>query len=102
MPFRRGRFADLIDRQLALFEREWAGLVADAEAALAAYDGAPRDEAEERYGDYLDLVETGQDELEEIRDAYASTLDDDTAEEYRDAFNAAVRKRLPRFGLELD
>jgi len=102
MPFRRGRFADLIERQLDLFERERAGLIADAEAALRAYDRAERDEAEARYGDYLDLVETGQDELEEIRDAYAATLDDDTADEYRAVFNAAVRKRLPRFGLELD
>jgi hypothetical protein len=102
MPFRRGRFADLITRQLDLFERERAGLIADTEAALAAYNRAERDEAEERYGDYLDLVATGQEELEEIRDAYAATLEDDTAEEYRALFNAAVRKRLPRFGLGLD
>ncbi len=102
MPFRRGRFAELIARQLDLFERERAGLIADAEAALAAYNRAERDEAEERYGDYLDLVETGQDELEEIREAYAATLEADAAEEYRTLFNAAVRKRLPRFGLELE
>jgi hypothetical protein len=102
MPFRRGRFADLIARQLDLFERERAGLIADAEAALAAYNRAERDEAEERYGDYLDLVETGQEELEEIRDAYAATLEEDTADDYRAVFNAAVRKRLPRFGLELE
>jgi hypothetical protein len=102
MPFRRERFADLIGRQLDLFERERAGLIADADAALRAYDRAEREEAEERYGDYLDLVETGQEELEEIREAYAATLDEDTAEEYRAHFNAAVRKRLPRFGLELD
>jgi hypothetical protein len=102
MPFRRGRFADLIVRQLDLFERERAGLIGDAEAALAAYNRAERGEAEERYGDYLDLVETGREELEEIRDAYAGTLEEDTAEEYRALFNAAVRKRLPRFGLELE
>ncbi len=100
--FRRGRFVDVIERQLDLFARERAGLISDAEAALRAYDSAERDEAEERYGDYLDLVETGQDELVEMRDAYAQTLDEDAAEEYREVFNALVRKRLPRFGLELD
>ena len=102
MPFRRGRFVDLVERQLDLFERDHAGLIGDAEAALRAYDGAPRDEAEERYGDFLDLVETGQDELVEIRETYARTLDDDAAEEYRAVFNRLARKRLPRFGLELD
>jgi len=102
MPFRRERFADLITRQLDLFESERAGLIADADAALRAYDRAERDEAEARYGDYLDLVETGQEELEEIRDTYAATLDEEAADEYRAYFNAAVRKRLPRFGLELE
>ncbi len=102
MRFQRRRFLDLVERQLALFEQERAGLMRDAETALRAYDVAERDEAEQRYGDYLDLVETGQGELVEIREAYAATLDDDAAEEYRDRFNRAVRKRLPRFGLELD
>ena len=102
MPFRRGRFVDVVERQLVLFEGEHAGLIGDVEVALRAYEGAERDEAEERYGDFLDLVETGQDDLVEIRETYASTLDEDTAEEYRAVFNRAVRKRLPRFGLELD
>jgi hypothetical protein len=102
VPFRRGRFVDLVERQLDLFVSERAGLIRDTEAALRAYDSAERDEAEERYGDYVDLVDTGQEELVEIRDAYARTLDEDTAEEYRDAFNRLARKRLPRFGLELD
>lgn len=102
MPFARGRFADLVERQLDLFQREHAGLLRDVEASLGAYNAAPRDEAEERYGDYLDLVDTGQDALEELRDAYSETLDDETAEDYRAAFNERVRRRLPRFALELD
>lgn len=101
MLFRRERFTDLVERQLELFERENAGLLGDCEAALRAYDRAPGDEAEERYGDYLDLVETGQDELVELRETYARTLADEVADEYRGAFNRLVRKRLPRFGLEL-
>jgi hypothetical protein len=95
-------FADLVSRQLDLFTAENAGLVNDVEAALAAYNRAPRDEAEERYGDFLDLVETGTDELIELRENYASSLDVDAAEDYRAAFNDAVRRRLPRFGLEVD
>ena len=74
----------------------------DVEAALAAYNRAPRDEAEERYGDFLDLVETGTDELIELRENYAGSLDEDAAENYRAVFNDVVRDRLPRFGLEVD
>jgi hypothetical protein len=96
------QFADLVSRQLDLFAAENAGLVGDVEAALAAYNRAPRDEAEERYGDFLDLVETGTDELIELRENYASSLEVDAAENYRAAFNDAVRRRLPRFGLEVD
>ena len=97
-----GRFVDLVERQIALFTAENDGLIRDTEAALAAYDRAPRDEAEERYGDYLDLVETGTDELVELRDNFAATLDEDSYEEYHEVFNRTARKRLPRFGLELD
>jgi hypothetical protein len=95
-------FVDLVERQLGLFTAEHAGLIADVEAALAAYNRAPRDEAEERYGDFLDLVETGTDELIELRENYASSLDPDAAEAYRSVFNDAVRRSLPRFGLEVD
>jgi len=98
----RGRFVDLVERQIALFTAENAGLIRDTEAALDTYNRAPRDEAEERYGDYLDLVETGTDELVELRDNFAATLDEDSYEEYHDVFNRVVRKRLPRFGLQLD
>lgn len=98
----RGRFVDLVERQIALFTAENAGLIRDTEAALDTYNRAPCDEAEERYGDYLDLVETGTDELVELRDNFAATLDEDSYEEYHDVFNRVVRKRLPRFGLQLD
>ena len=93
---------DLVERQLDLFEEDHAGLIADVEAALTAYDRASRDEAEERYGDYLDLVETGTDELIELRENYAATLDPDAALGYEAVFNDLARRRLPRFGLELD
>jgi hypothetical protein len=96
------RFADLVERQLDLFAAEHGGVVEDAEAALRAYDAAPKEEAEERYGDFVDLADTGRDLLVELRDTYAETLDDETADEYREAFDRRARKRFPRFGLELD
>ena len=100
--FRRGRFADVISRQLDLFEREHRGLIDDCTAAERAYDRADRDEAEERYGDYMDLVETGTEVLADLRDHFGATLDEDAADDYEAAFNRAVAKRLPRFALEIE
>ena len=101
MIFRR-RFADVVKTQLDLFEGEHASLVRAAADAERAYDGADREQAEERYADYLDLVETGVELLAGLRDNYASTLDDDAGEVYERAFNRAAARRLPRFRLELD
>ena len=102
MRLRRARFADLIERQLDLFEREHRGLIDDCIAAERSYNRADRDEAEERYGDYVDLVETGTEVLANLRDNFAATLDDDASEEYVDAFNRAVLKRFRRFALEIE
>jgi hypothetical protein len=102
MRLRRARFADLIERQLDLFEREHRGLIEDCVAAERSYTRADRDEAEERYGDYVDLVETGTEVLADLRDNFAATLDDDAAEEYEAAFNRAVLKRFRRFALEIE
>ena len=96
----RRRFADLIGRQLDLFEADNAGLIADCAAAERAYDAAPRDEAEERYGDYLDLVETGTEILAAMRDHYSREAAE--ADDYERAFNRAAAKRFPRFALELE
>src|SRR3954463_8294144 len=102
MRLRRARFLDLIDRQLGLFEREQRGLIADCIAAEQSYNRAERDEAEERYGDYVDLVETGTELLADLRDNFASTLDEETADEYTAAFNQTVLKRFRRFALEIE
>jgi hypothetical protein len=102
MRFRRARFAELIDRQLDLFEREHRGLIDDCIAAERSYTRAERGEAEERYGDYVDLVETGTEALADLRDNFATTLEDDAAEEYVAAFNQAVLKRFRRFALEIE
>jgi hypothetical protein len=99
---RRARFSELIDRQLDLFERDNRGLIDDCLAAERSYTNAEREEAEERYGDYVDLVETGTEVLADLRDNFASTLDDDTADDYVAAFNRAVLKRFRRFALEIE
>jgi hypothetical protein len=99
--FRR-RFGDVISRQLDLFVRDNLALLEECDDAELAYDRAGREEAEERFGDYQELVETGTEILADLRDNFASTLDEAAAEEYEDAFNQAVVKRLPRFGLEIE
>lgn len=100
--WRRSRFAEVVSRQLDLFVRDNLDLLEACDTAERAYDVAERDEAEERFGDYQELVEDGTEILAGLRDNYASTLDEDSAEEYAAAFNRAVEKRLPRFGLEIE
>lgn len=108
---RRGaRFADLIDRQLDLFLADSRDLLARIDAAERAYDAAGRDaadpnEATQLWGDVVDLVEEGTETLADTRDHYAWNqlgAGSDEAEEYIAAFNRAVAKRLPRFGLEIE
>ena len=98
--FRRSRFAAVIDAQLDLFEREHGDVIDEANARLDAYNRAGRDEAEELYGDYVDAVETGTEILADMRDHYARTVD--APDEYVQAFNKAVARRLPEYGLEIE
>jgi nitrate reductase assembly molybdenum cofactor insertion protein NarJ len=92
--FRRRRFAEAIERQLDMFERDNAQLLERIEDSRSAYATAG-DDPEERYSEFLDLVELATEELAEMRDAFAATLDEDAAEEYEDAFDRAFRKRFP-------
>jgi hypothetical protein len=98
---RRGRFDDVIQRQLDLFLEDHGDLVRECEEALAQYDAARAEGAEELYGDYVDLVEEGTEILADMRDVFAATLEERDAEAYEEAFNRAVAKRLPRFALEI-
>jgi hypothetical protein len=93
--FRRRRFAEAIERQLDLFERDNADLLRRCEEAQREYDAADREDAQERWSEYLDLVEIATDELEEMRDAFAATLEVDVGEEYESTFDRAVRRRFP-------
>jgi hypothetical protein len=96
------RFSDVIKRQLELFEDDQRAVIEDAETALQKYNAAGADEAEARYEEYLDLVETGTEELAALRDNFARAMDDEAAEQYEAEFNRAVARRLPRFALQIE
>jgi hypothetical protein len=100
MRLRRSRFAQLIDSQLDLFEREHRDAIDEVAARLEAYNRADRTEAEELYGDYVDAVETGTEILADMRDHYAATVDD--PDDYIRTFNRAVARRLPEYALEIE
>ncbi len=96
MSFRRDRFGDLVRRQLDLFAEGQQELLAEADEAERTYDAADRDEAEELYGDYQLVLEAIVDALEELRDTYAASLDDDARDGYERSFDRAAAKRYPR------
>ena len=101
MTARRRRFHDLVERQLDLFETETKLLEEPAEAD-AAWTNAGADESEELYGDYQLVVDAIGERLHDIRETYATTLDESTATSYRSAFDRAARKRFGRAASFLD
>ena len=94
---RRGRFADLVDRQLDLFEADEAVLLGEARSAEDVWKGAGRDETEEAFGDWQLIVDDVGERLLDLREAYAATLDDDAGAGYRQAFNRAAGSRFRGF-----
>ena len=94
---RRGRFHELVERQLDLFEEDEAELLEEADEADAAWTNADADETEELYGDYQLVVDAIGERLYDIRESYARSLDEPTAREYRVAFDRAVEKRFGRY-----
>ena len=95
--FRRDRFDDLVRRQLDLFATDKSALIAEAEDADAAWTKASRDDSEDLFGDYQLIVESVGERLYEVRETYASSLDERTAEEYRRTFNRAASRRFRRY-----
>jgi hypothetical protein len=98
---RRDPFRDVIARQLDLFVEDEADLLEECREKARLYEQAVREDAEEAYGDFVDVVETATDALADMRDRFARTLGEDAAEVYEDSFNRAVRKRWPELGLEI-
>jgi len=99
--FRRRRFEDLVRRQLDTFAEDEADLLEELRDAERAYDGAEREDAEEAYSDYQLVLEAGAERLAAIRDTYAATLDEETEDEYAQAYYRAARKRFPKLIGEL-
>ena len=102
MMFRRGRFHDLVTRQLDVFESDESALLREAGEADAAWSNADADETEELYGDYQLVVDAIGERLHDVREAYASSLGDETADVYRTAFDKAARKRFGRYAAFLE
>ena len=101
--FRRGRFEDVVQRQLDLFDEDEAALLEEADEAEDIWTHAPREESEERYGEYQLVVDELASRLLDLRESYASTLDEETAETYRRVFNRiAVKRFRPYSGLLFD
>lgn len=98
----RGRFHVLVQRQLDLFAADEAELLTEGEEADAAWTKAGREETEELYGDFQLVVDAIGERLYDVREAYASTLDERAADEYRTAFTAAALKRFRRFASFLE
>jgi hypothetical protein len=100
--FRRGRFRDLVSRQLELFATDEAGLLEEARTAEEAWNSAGREDAEELYGDWQLVVDAVAERLVEVRETYAATLDEDSADEYRAAFTRAAADRYREYAELLD
>jgi hypothetical protein len=99
---RRDPFRDVIARQLDLFVEDEADLLEECRDKFRVYERAPREDTEEAYGNFVDVVETATEALADMRDRFGRTLDEDAAEAYEDSFNRAVRKRWPELGLEIE
>jgi hypothetical protein len=100
--FRRGRFEELVERQLALFATDEAELISEAEEADDAWTKAGADETEELYGDYQLVVDAIGERLYEMRETYAASLDEQAAGEYRATFDRAAVKRFRRLAAFLE
>jgi nitrate reductase assembly molybdenum cofactor insertion protein NarJ len=100
--FRRGRFHDLVQRQLDILAADESALLDEAQAAEDTWNRAGRDEAEEAYGDWQVVADAIAERLLDLRETYAATLDGAAAAEYRTTFDRAAASRFRRFTGLLD
>ncbi len=100
--FGESRFREVVQRQLDIFAEDEAALLEEGNTADAAWTAAAREESEELFGDYQLVVDAIGERLYDIRESYAGTLDETTADDYRDAFNRAALKRFRRFASFLE
>jgi hypothetical protein len=91
----RARFGDVISRQLAMFMADQHDLLLAVEQARVSYTHARAGDAEELYGDYMDLVEQAEEELLALRDRYAETMAARDRARYEREFSKAAERQLP-------
>ena len=94
---RPDRFHDLVERQLNLFAVDDADLLDEAVEAEAAWNSARTEDAEEAYGDYQLVVDAIADRLLDIRETYASSLDDEASSGYTAEFTRQATRRFRRY-----
>lgn len=94
MRLGRSRFREVVDRQLEVFSTDESELLTVARTADAAVTNASADESEERYGDFQLVADAIGERLYDMREAFAGTLGDGDADEYRSTFDKAARKRF--------
>ena len=94
---RRGRFHDLVERQLDLFATDEAELLVEAVEAESTWNAAPAEESEEAYGDYQLVVDAIADRLLDIRESYSQSLDDAAATDYAAEFTKQATRRFRRY-----
>ena len=95
--FRRSRFRDLVSRQLELFAADEGGVLEEARAAEEAWNRAGPEDAEELYGDWQLMVDGIAERLLDLRETYAATLADDSADAYRAPFSLAAAARYREY-----
>ena len=100
--FRGKRFGELIKMQLDVFAIDHADRLRSLHDTLEQYRASDRFDAEERYGDYADEIDWAAEELAEMRDAYAVTLDPELVEQYEREFSRMVHKVYPPIAVILD
>jgi len=100
--FGRGRFHELVQRQLDLFEEDQASVLAEAHELEARWTNATAEESEALYGEFQLVVDAFGELLYDARETYAATLDERTASDYRAAFDRAAVKRFRRYATFLE
>lgn len=106
-PFRRRRFRDLVNRQLAIFAHDHERLVMEARSALVGYGTEPdASQALQRYGEHDELAEQVEDHLDAMYRNFSHTLEPKAAKEYRREFarraKAVYGDLLPRLTFDSD
>lgn len=91
---RNRRFDELVDRQLDLFSVDEAPLLEELPEAEENWIRAPREGAEEAYGDLQLVLDALGERLLDLRETYAATLPDAGVDAYREAFTRRARRRF--------